>query len=1085
MSKRTASLGLNFVLLCVFAHVAAAAAAAVRTPSPAPAPAAEAASSAAETASRALTWRMIGPYRGGRTRAVTGIPGQQATFLIGAVNGGVWKTTDYGRTWQPIFDAEPTQSIGAIAVAPSDPKIYYVASGEGLQRPDLSIGDGIYRSADAGATWTHLGLEDAQQIPDLAVDPRDANRLYAAVLGHPFGPSAQRGIFRSIDGGKTWVRILYIDEDTGGSCIKIDPNEPNTLYAALWNVRSGPWEDENVFNGTAGGLYKSTDGGDHWRKLTQGLPENLAQIEVAVAPSRPGRLFATIATTEEGDYSSAAGLGVFRSDDAGESWYRVTTDPRPALRIGGGDLPIIKVDPHDADVLYSASLVTVKSVDGGVHWTSLRGSPGGDDYQNLWISPDDGQHIAMVSDQGGIISVNGGLTWSSWLNQPTAQLYHVGISNTFPYRVCSGQQESGSVCIASHGNDGEITLREWHPVGAIEYGYVVPDPLDPDIVYGSGRNVVTKEHVSTGQTQDISPIPIRGPDDRFDRTEPLFFSPEDPHRMYYAANRLYESGDGGMHWSVISPDLTREDPGAPASVGKLRLDKAVKQRGAIYAASASALRDGLIWAGTDDGQVWVTEDDGKNWRNVTPPALTPWSKVTQIDASHFDPLAAYVAVSRFRIDDLHPYIYRTRDGGKTWALITTGLPADGAVNTVREDTVRRGLLFAGTEKAVWVSFDDGEHWSSLQLNLPHTSMRDLAVHDQDLVLATHGRAFWILDDISPLRQFTPALLDGEATLLAPAPALRVRRSTGSDTPIQPDEPAGRNPPAGAVLDYYLPRAESHPLSIEILDASGTVVRRVTSADPPALTPAQLERELIPRYWIRMTPPLGTGAGMHRWIWDLHYAAPRTVRRGFPISAIPGDTPLEPEGPLASPGVYRVRLRVGKRVSEAPLRVGPDPRVTIPAADYAAQLALAQRLGEGLDRSTEALLEARSIRAQLKERRAQVRGALIENIKELDERLATLIETSQEGLPRGIGLESVNGRLAALYAQVTGVDAAPTAAQVADADLALAAWQALVDPWLQLRRTELAALDLGLRKAHLPPLRPELEPPRDLEFADEE
>jgi photosystem II stability/assembly factor-like uncharacterized protein len=1066
------------VLLSVLARLAAAA------PSPV-APAASPDALHPEVASQALTWRMVGPHRGGRTRAVTGIPGQPASFLIGAVNGGVWKTTDYGRTWQPIFDAEPTQSIGAIAVAPSDPRIFYVASGEGLQRPDLSVGDGIYRSADSGATWTHMGLEDAQQIPDLAVDPHDANRLYAAVLGHPFGPNAERGIFLYSDGGKTWARILSIDENTGGSCIKIDPNDPNTLYAAMWNVRSGPWEDENVFNGTAGGLYKSTDGGDHWRKLSKGLPENLSQIEVAVAPSHPGRLFATIATTEEGDYSSAAGLGVFRTDDAGESWYRVTTDPRPALRIGGGDLPIIKVDPHDADVLYSASLVTVKSVDGGVHWTSLRGSPGGDDYQNLWISPDDGQHIALVSDQGGIVTVNGGQTWSSWLNQPTAQLYHIGITNTFPYRICSGQQESGSVCIASRGNDGEIGLREWHPVGAIEYGYVVPDPLDPDIVYGSGRNVVTKEHVSTGQVQDISPIPIRGPDDRVDRTEPLFFAPQDPHRMYYAANRLYETADGGSHWRVISPDLTREDPGAPASVGKLRLDKAVKQRGAIYAASPSAVRDGLIWAGTDDGLVWVTQDDGKNWRDVTPPALTPWSKVTQIDASHFDALEAYVSVSRLRIDDLHPYIYRTRDGGKTWVPIIAGLPADGAVNTVREDTVRPGLLFAGTEKAVWVSFDDGGQWSSLQLNLPHTSMRDLIVHDQDLVLATHGRAFWVLDDITPLRQFTPALLAAEATLLPPAPALRVRRSTGSDTPIQPDEPAGRNPPAGAVIDYYLARNESHPLSIEILDASGKLVRRVTSTDAPPMTPEELARELIPQYWIRMGTPPGTGAGMHRWIWDLHYAAPRSLRRGFPISAVPGDTPLEPAGPLATPGVYTVRLRVGDRVSEAALHVAPDPRVTIPTEDYAAQLAFAQRLAGGLDRSTEALLEARSIRAQLKERREQAGGELSKTIKKLDEQFQALIESSGEGLARRPGLESINAGFASLYEQAMGVDAAPTAAQVEAAERTLAAWQALVVPWQHLRQTEVAALDRALHKAHLPPVHPELAPPRDLEFADQE
>jgi photosystem II stability/assembly factor-like uncharacterized protein len=1044
-----------------------------------------AAEAPAAAAAQALQWRLVGPFRGGRTRAVTGIAGQPETFLIGAVNGGVWKTTDAGRTWNPLFDSAATQSIGAIAVAPSDPTVIYVASGEGLVRPDLSVGDGIYRSSDSGQHWSHLALDDAQQIPDLAVDPRDPNRLYAAVLGHPFGANAQRGIFRSLDGGKTWIRVLHTDDDTGGSCIKLDPHDPNVLYAALWSVRVGPWEDKNVFNGATGGLYKSSDGGDHWRRLTQGLPQDLAQIEVAVSPSQPGRLYATVATTAEGDYSSAAGLGVYRSNDAGETWVRATTDPRPALRIGGGDLPIIKVDPRNADVLYSASLVTVKSTDGGAHWSSLRGSPGGDDYQNLWISPDDSRHIALVGDQGAIISLNGGATWSSWLNQPTAQLYHVGVSDSYPYRICSGQQESGSVCIASRGNDGEITFRDWHPVGVIEYGYAVPDPLDPEVVYGAGRNVVTKTHLSTGQVQDITPIPLRGAAVRVDRTEPLMFAPQDAHRMYYAANQLYETTDGGQHWRVISPDLTRENPGAPASVGSLHLPKAELQRGAIYALSASAPADGLIWAGTDDGLVWMTRDGGKEWRDVTPPPLTAWSKVTQIEASHFDPKVAYVSVSRFRIDDLQPYIYRTRDGGATWSPITAGLPVDAPVNTVREDTIRRGLLFAGTEKSVWVSYDDGDHWNSLQLNLPHTSMRDLAIHDRDLIVATHGRSFWILDDISPLRQSTALAAAKEAFLMKPAPAVRVMRSTGTDTPIQPDEPAGRNPPDGAVIDYYLAHDSSRAVTIEIFDSSGTLVRRASSADAPLFTPAQLERELIPTYWIRMPPAPAANAGMHRWVWDMHYAPPRSAKHGFPISAVPGDTPQEPLGPSANLGSYRVRLRVGAHQWEQSLDIVADPRVKIRAEDFSAQFDLARHLAAALDGSTGVLLEARSIRAQLKDVAAHAGADLAARIGALDLRIASLLEGADDGAAPVRGLERLNGDVATLYTQVTDVDAEPTAAQVRETDLAATDLSRIQAGWQSLRDGAVAELDRELLKARLPRLRFDIEPPTNLDFADAE
>jgi len=1042
-------------------------------------------------AMQALRWRMVGPFRGGRTRAVAAIPGSPETILVGAVNGGVWKTDNDGRTWVPIFDAEPTQSIGAIAVAPSDPSVVYVATGEGLHRPDLSIGDGIYRSADGGRTWAHLGLEDAEQIPELAVDPKDSNRLFAAVLGHPYGPSAERGIYRSIDGGRSWDNVLRIDSNTGGSSVKLDPDDPNVVYAAMWNVRSGPWEDNNVFEGTAGGLYKSTDGGAHWQALKTGLPDNLSQIDIAVAPSRSRRLYAAVATTVPGDYSFATGLGVYRSDDAGESWVRITDDPRPALRIGGGDLPVLTVDPSNADVVYSASIVAMRSSDGGVHWSTLRGSPGGDDYQNLWVSPKDPRRIALVGDQGALVTVDGGATWSSWYNQPTAQLYHIGITPTFPYRICSGQQESGSVCISSRGNDGEITFRDWHPVGVIEYGYVAPDPLDPDIIYGAGRNVVTKTHLSTGQVQNVTPLPLKTPEARFDRTQPIFFSPQDAHRLYYAANRLYESADGGSSWRTISPDLARENPGVPPSVGDQHLAKAEGQRGVIYAVSPSPLKEGWIWAGTDDGLIWRTRNDGQDWQNVSPSGLVPWSKVTQLEASHFDSETAFASVSRFRVDDLKPYIYRTRDGGQSWQLITAGLPADAPVNTVREDPQRRGLLFTGTENAVWVSFDDGDHWTSLQQNLPHSSMRDLAVHGQDLVLATHGRSFWILDDISPLRQYAGSFATREAVLLKPSVAVRVRRSTGSDTPIPLDEPVGRNPPAGAVIDYYLGRPATGGVMLEVLDANGNVVRRAASSDPPALTEEELARELIPSAWIRKALPPDATIGMHRWIWDLHYPAPRTAQRGFPISAVPGDTPQEPSGPLAVPGEYRIRLYVGKHRWEQPLSVVPDPRVGIHAADYAAQRDLARGLADALDESTGVLLGGRSLRAQLKTLALARESGLRPRAQALDGALAGLLETPvTPGIDPGRpplrrSVEDINADLTVLYREVVGADAAPTTAQATAAQMILTEWRPVEAAWEQLNTADVAALNLALRAAGQHSLRSDLGPPRNPDQADEE
>ena len=1069
---------------------------ATAAPSAAPAAVPQAATAPAESVYSDLAWRMIGPFRGGRTRAVAGVPSQPHVFYVGAVNGGVWKTDDAGRTWQPIFDAQPTQSIGAIAVAPSDANILYVASGEGLRRPDLSVGDGIYRSDDAGRTWTHLGLRDGQQIAELAVDPRDARRLFAAVLGHPYGPNPERGIYRSQDAGVTWQRVLGSDADTGGSAVAIDPSNAQVVYAGLWKSRLGPWEDKNEFE-DVGGLYKSSDGGNSWRQLKNGLPANLTQVNMAIAPSQPQRLFAEVGTTDPGDYSSAAGLGLYRSDDAGESWTRITSDPRAALRIGGGDLPIVRVDPSNAEVVYATGLVTMKSSDGGKTWRSWRGAPGGDDYQNLWISPSDPKVIALVADQGALITLNGGQSWSSWFNQPTAQLYHVSVAPTFPYRVCAGQQESGSVCIASRGNDGSVTERDWHPVGAIEYGYVAPDPLDPDVIYGAGRNEVSKFHWSTGQVQNVTPIPLRGPEVWVDRTQPLMFSPLDAHLLYYAANRLYRTRDGGASWQAISPVLARPAGAVPESVGALHPKGAEQQRGVIYALAPSPKNMDLLWAGTDDGLVWMTSDGGANWSNITPPELTPWSKVTQIEASHYDPACAYVSVSRLRIDDLHPYLYRTRDGGKSWQPISAGLPADAPVNAVREDPERRGLLFAATEKAVWVSNDDGEHWQSLQLNLPHTSMRDLWIHDGDLILATHGRSIWILDDLSRLRQL-PATPLKDMLLLRPASAYRVYRSTWTDTPIPPDEPLAANPPSGAILEYFLPR-DAHRVMLEIEDGSGQLVRRYRSDDAPQPSEEQLARELIPQYWLAKPRVLPATAGMHRWIWDLRHEAPVSTTRGYPISAVPHATPEQPQGMLAPPGSYRVRLTVDGHRSEVPLTVKPDPRVTAAPEALADQVRLGLTLAALLTDSSKAVLAVQSQEAQLKSLAPQ--GATADAVRTYRARLAALLGSEEPKTPAQpadqkpqaqpeepkaphSNLKELQERVAGLYAELQRADAAPTAAQLEAAQSLQRSLGPLIDQWRKVQ-ADLPALNSRLRAAKLAVVRTDLAPPRDPNLADQE
>jgi len=1009
---------------------------------------------------KSLHWRAIGPFRGGRTRAVAGVAMQPSVFYIGVCNGGVWKTNDFGRTWQPIFDDQPTGSIGAVAVAASDPNVVYVGSGEGLQRPDLSVGDGIYKSTDAGKTWTHLGLRDGQQIPQLAVDPRDPNKVFAAVAGHPYGPNPERGVYRSADGGQTFQKVLGQDDNTGAADVLIDPSNSNVVYATLWEARQGPWEN-GAWNGTRGGIYKSTDGGLTFQQLTGGLPKEIIQSHITISLSNPKFLFASAATKD--------GVKLYRSDDAGATWTVATTDPRPAGRIGGGDLSVPMIDPKNPDVIYAVSTVTWKSTDGGKTWTGFRGAPGGDDYQNIWINPNNPQIILLASDQGAIVSVNGGETWSSWYNQPTAQMYHVNADNAFPYRLCSGQQESGSACVSSRGDDGQVTIREWHPVAAEEYGYVVPDPLDPDIVYG-GK--LTRYDRRTGQAQNIMPKPFRSQDFRVLRTEPVVFSPIDPHILYFASNTLWKTSDGGQSWQQISPDLTRKDFALPPTIGIFSNEPTAKpiQRGVIYAVAPSPLEIGRIWAGTDDGQIHITTDGGAHWTNITPPNMLPFQKVSILEASHFDAQTAYAAINTLRLDDLRPHILRTRDSGKTWTEIVNGIPANENVDVVREDPKRKGLLFAGTERAVYVSFDDGEHWQSLRLNMAPSSVRDLIIKDDDLAAGTHGRGFWILDNITPLRQVEPKTLSAGTFLFKPQTAIRVRWDMNTDTPLPPDFAAAENPPEGAVIDYYLPVSTS-PVTLEIKDSTGKTVRKYSSTDEPERIDPMLN---IPTYWVRPPQTLSAAAGMHRWLWDMHYAAVPGVEAEYPIAAVAHDTAPQPTGPWAMPGEYTVVLTANGKSQSQPLTVKMDPRVKTPAAGLAQQFKLSQQLYSRLLTLSPAVEQASDVRKQLKAIRQKLNeGTLAAAVDQIDQKMLALVGGAARRPGAGTEAPTLAGmrtRYLALLNVFQEADVAPTtqaSAAVSELEKQL---PPLLDRWQAIKTQDITTLNQQLKSSGLPEIK---------------
>ncbi|MCX6550241.1 MAG: glycoside hydrolase [Acidobacteria bacterium] len=1023
-----------------------------------------------------MRWRGIGPLRGGRTKAVAGIAGQPDTLFIGVCNGGVWKSGDYGRTWTPIFDDQPTGSIGAVAVAPGNPDVIYVGSGEGLQRPDLSVGDGVYRSADGGRTWTHLGLRDGQQIPRIIVDPRDPNRILVAVLGHPYGPNEERGIFRSTDGGKTFQKVLYKDENTGGSDLEFNPANPDVVYAALWESRQGPWEN-GAWSGAGGGIYKSTDNGVTWQPLTKGLPAasegGVVQADLAVAPSDPSRIVASVA--------SARGVGIYRSDDAGESWARITNDARPASRIGGGDLPVPAIHPTNPDIVFMASTVTWKSMDGGKTWTGFRGAPGGDDYQGIWISPEHPDVMLLAADQGAIVTVNGGQTWSSWYNQPTAQLYHVAADNAWPYRVCSGQQESGSACVETRGDTGQITVREWNTVGVDEYGFAAPDPLNPDIVYG-GRSV-TRYDRRTAQVQSVGPKPTRSPDLRTLRTAPVVFSPVDPRVLYFAGNTLWKTADAGHTWQQISPDLTRKTWEIPANVGKYKDTDTAKptQRGVIYAVGPSYVDVRRIWAGTDDGLIHVTVDGGLHWTDVTPAAMKPFAKVAAIDAGRFDGQTAYVAVNTLRLDDMRPHIYRTHDGGKTWTHITSGILDTAPVNVVREDPKRKGLLFAGTEREVYVSFDDGEHWQSLRLNMPASSVRDLIVKDDDVVVATHGRGFWILDNITPLRQMDGTVTSGDVFLFRPQDAYRVRWNMNTDTPWPPDEPRMPNPPDGAIIDYVLKADANGPVTIEILDAAGRVIRRYASTD--AIERPDPATAAVPLYWYRAGRAVPATTGMHRITWDMHYQAlpGGGGRGGLPIAAVPFDTAAPPNAPWVAPGAYTVRLTVDGKSCAQPITVKMDPRVRTTAPGLAEQAALSKALYDGALVAQATLQTLRTLRADVKlaqDRAGQ--SAVAKSLAAFDQKLAALEGGAGSGFGPGGGgrggapggpdtFASIGASLTSLVSLLQAADATPTTQLVAAVGERRQALASLVATWTALTTTDLAVLNGELAKTDQPVL----------------
>jgi photosystem II stability/assembly factor-like uncharacterized protein len=872
-----------------------------------------------------LHWRSIGPYRGGRSVGATGVAGDGRTFYFGAVGGGVWKTENAGRTWFPVMDSQPVSSIGAIAVAPSDPKTVYAGSGEADMRSDIIGGNGMYRSTDAGATWTHIGLDDTRQIGRILVDPKDPRTLLVAALGHAYGPNAERGVYRSTDGGDTWTHVLFHDRDTGAIDLAATPSG-ETVYASLWQTRRPPWNTYPPSNGPGGGLYVSHDRGVTWKPLqTTGFASGvLGKVGLAVAPSMPTRVYAIV---------DAKAGGLYRSDDAGATWKLVNTDPR--LWDRGWYFCHVAVDPADANLVYISDTSVYRSSDAGAHVEAIKGSPDGDDFHQLWIDPSDGTHMVLASDQGTSVSLDRAKTWSSWFNQPTAQFYHVATDDAFPYRVYGAQQDSGAAEILSRSDHRGIEARDWRAISAGgESGYIAPDPAHRDVVFGG---TVDREDLRTGQTRSVSPTAGRPGIWRDEWTLPLAFGPDGA--LYFADQYVFRTRDGGESWQTISGDLTRPHDGVPGTLDAATAAdvETPEPRGVVYALAPSPRDARVLWAGTDDGLVKLTRDGALSWRDVTPPGITPWSHVSGIEASHFDARSAYVAVDRHRLDDDRPYLYVTHDAGRTWRSAVDGIPDGSFLNGIREDPERPGLLYAATETGVFVSFDDGNAWQPLRLDMPVVSVRDINVHAGDLVIATHGRSFWILDDIEPLRELAANPSTGPR-FFAPRAAYRTRDANDEAEASPPETPLGENPPNGAFLDYFVSTDASGPVTIAILGPRGETIRTFSSSD--AVKPVDPSDVPYPAYWIVTPQPPSNAPGMHRFVWN--------YRIGFD------------DGPLAAPGTYTVRATIAGRTFTQRLSLRRDPRVAATDADLIAQTELAERIDRADRAVTAALAEAKRL-----------------------------------------------------------------------------------------------------------------------------
>ena len=1008
-----------------------------------------------------------------------------------------------------LFDSQPTGSIGAIAVAASNPSIIYVGSGAGIVRPDLATGDGVYKSIDAGKTWVHLGLRDSQMIANIEIDPRDPNKLFVAALGHPYGPNPERGIFRSTDGGATFEKVLYKDEYTSGNDVRLDPQNPDVVYAALWQQQQGFYEN-GAFGGTGGGIFKSTDGGAHWRQLTDGLPP-VIQANLAIAPSNSKVIYSMIAHPGAPGGGGRGGRGggrggdttgtisFYKSTDAGEHWILASDDPRiaemgsqrhppdtrPLGRIGGGDLPTITVDPSNENVVYSCSTVFWRTEDGGLTWSAVRGAPGGDDYQKSWVNPNNPNIILLVCDQGGVVSANRGESWSNWYTQPTAAMYHVTADNAFPYRLCGGQQDSGSACVDSRSMDGEITFHDWHPVGIEEYGEAAPDPKNPDLVYGGkvtvyNRLTAQKANVGPpGGGRGGEPVPAGAPPARTVRTQPLIWSPKDPNVLFYATSGVWKTVNAGHSWTAISGDLTRQTWETPENAGKYASTVTASPLGTITALAPSPLDVNVLWAGTGDGVIQVTLDGGAKWTNVTPTGMKPWTRIFNMDAGHFDSKSAYAAANTLRLDDMNPHFWRTHDGGKTWTEIDNGIAPGAVTNSIREDPRKKGLLYAATDTQVWVSFDDGDHWHSLRLDMPAISVRDIQLKDDascmcsDLVAGTHGRGFWILDDVTPLRQAADAAAASDAYLFKPATGIRIRFGTNDPTPWPPEILAGENPPNGAIVDYYLPNEVSSEVKLEFLDAQNHVIRSYSSKealrDPdPATNPAAYNKICqqtpaapdcgLPLYWPAPHQSLKTSAGMHRFTWDMHYdpiAGGGGGGRGGGGAggAVPHRTYAGVNSPWVAPGSYTVRLTVNGKALTQPIVVKMDPRVKI-TPEVQQIFTLTTRMENNARSADAAYKDARALADRVKSN-----DALTKQIEEIAPAAASRAEgggrggrggAPADGPPAPPNLSDIGSQMVASVMGLQAAEMAPTAVQLKACAQQEAAYTALMAKWNALK-----------------------------------